>query len=80
MPKHMPIFDEYGRIFGTIVFRMEKGRKRMFLKCKDGLILDLSDVTRFTEQLRKMDIPDEEIDKAMKFFNEKMLGFVLGAD
>ncbi len=75
MVNNMPIFDEVDRLFGTLIFRFEGGKKRIFLKCRDGVIIDLPNVQRFVEQLKRMDVPEEQINKGLKFFNEKMLGF-----
>ena len=77
MPDTLPIFDETGMVFGTVVYREEDGRKKIFFRQKDSTLIDLSDIHKFTAFLKKSDIPESEASRAIRFFNEKMLSFSL---
>ena len=75
MAKNMPIFDDTGRIFGTLTCREEKGRKRIFFKSNEGVTIEMVNMQRFQEYLSHREIPQSEIDKGIKFFRENLLNF-----
>ena len=72
MADSLPIFDEMGRLFGTVVYDIQDGRKRIFFRQRDSTMIDLSDMQKFTSFLKKSEIPEEEASRAIRFFNEKM--------
>ncbi|RLF49377.1 MAG: hypothetical protein DRN20_02280 [Thermoplasmata archaeon] len=72
----MPIFDDVGRLFGTIVYEERGGKKKIFFRMRDSTIIDVPNLPKFLEFLRKNEIPDEEINKALRFFNKHMLGMM----
>ena len=72
MADSLPILDEMGHLFGTVVYEIEDNRKTILFRQRDSTIIDLSDMQKFTAFLRKSEIPQEEISRAIRFFNEKM--------
>ncbi|MCD6461432.1 MAG: hypothetical protein J7L61_01665 [Thermoplasmata archaeon] len=72
MSESVPIFDDIGQLFGTVVFTEEDGVKKIYFRMRDSTMIDLSDINHFTQFLRKNEIPEEEITKAIRFFNQRM--------
>jgi len=74
LPESLPIFDDIGTLFGTVVYQEEGGRKKILFRMRDSTLIEMPDLAKFTEFLRRNSIPEEEISKAIRFFNEKMFG------
>lgn len=74
--KTLPIFDEMGCLFGTVVSELVDGRRKVYFHQRDSTVIDMSDINKFTAYLKRCEIPIEEITKAIRFFNQEMLASV----
>ena len=77
MAEVLPIFDETGLMFGTLIAEMKEGRKHIFFKGADNTLIEMPNFQRFVEFLQDKEIPQEEINKALRFFQQQLLGLVL---
>ena len=74
MAEVLPIFDETGLMFGTLIAEMKDGRKHIFFKAADNTLIEMPNFQRFVEFLQDKEIPNEEINKALRFFQKQLLG------
>ncbi len=73
--KIQPLFDEYGMLAGTLVSTEKNGKKRIYFRSPDNAIIEMPNIQKFLDFLRNRDIPEEEIQKGLKFFKENILAF-----
>lgn len=69
----LPIFDETGLMFGTLVTEVKDGRKLIYFRGNDNTFIDMPDFQRFVEFLKDKEIPQEEVNKALRFFHKHLL-------
>jgi hypothetical protein len=77
MSEVLPIFDETGLMFGTLIAEEKDDRKHIFFKDSYGTLIEMPNFQRFVEFLQDKEIPQEEINKALRFFQQQLLGLML---
>ncbi len=77
MAEVLPMFDETGLMFGTLIAEVKDGRKHIFFRAPDNTLIEMPDFQRFLQHLQDKEIPQEEINKALRFFHQQLLGLPL---
>ena len=77
MSEVLPIFDETGLMFGTLIADKKENRMHIYFRAADNTIIEMPDFQRFVEHLQDKEIPNEEISKALRFFQKHLLGLSL---
>ncbi len=70
MADMLPIFDEVDEMIGTLTVLERHGRKKIVFRTDDGMMIDMPNISRFLEYARNREIPQEQINRALKFFQE----------
>ena len=77
MTEVLPIFDETGLMFGTLISEEKEGKKHIYFKDAHNTLIEMPNFQRFIEFLKDKEIPNEEINKALRFFQQHLLGLSL---
>ena len=70
MADMLPIFDEVDEMIGTLTVLERGGRKKIVFRTDDGMMIDMPNISRFLEYAKNREIPQEQINRALKFFQE----------
>jgi len=70
MADMLPIFNELDEMIGTLTVLERHGRKKIVFRTDDGLMIDMPNISKFLEYARSREIPQEQINRALKFFQE----------
>ena len=64
----LPIFDETDELVGTLTVLERNGRKKIVFRSDDGMMIDMPNISRFLDYARNREIPQEQINRALRFF------------
>ena len=73
MADMLPIFNELDEMIGTLTVLERSGRKKIVFRTDDGLMIDMPNISKFLEYARNREIPQDQINRALKFFQEHIM-------
>ena len=73
MADMLPIFNEVDEMIGTLTVLERNGRKKIVFRTDDGLMIDMPNISKFLEYAKNREIPQEQINRALKFFQEHIM-------
>ena len=73
MADSLPIFDETDEVIGTLTVIERGDRKNIVFRSDDGLMIYMPNISKFLDYARNRKIPEEQINRALKFFHEHIV-------
>jgi len=72
MSDTLPIFNEVDEVIGTLTVIERHGRNKIVFRTDDGMMIDMPNITRFIEYARNRELPQEQINRALRFFQKHL--------